>query len=103
MMIAALLLAAAPVAAASSGVPAPQKFPDDAVLQALSDEVARAMTLKMPAQAGEKKEPDRPYYVRAYINTDSTFGVWANFGAQYAPSAGQSVKIGTAVHVGTAD
>lgn len=95
-MIALLVLLAAPPAAAK----APEKY-DDPLLQVLADEVGRAMTLKMPPQGDPKKEPDRPYFARAYLNTDTSFSVWANFGAQYAPSAGQQVKLGTSVRVGS--
>lgn len=102
--LALVMLAAAPAAAPASkaAASAGQKY-DDPLMQVLADEVARTMTLKMPAQAGEKQPADKPYYARAYVNTDTQFSVWANFGAQHAPSQGSSVKLGTAVRVGSAD
>jgi len=96
-LLASLLLAGA--APAPKPAP-PQKF-DDPLMQVLADEVGRAMTLKMPKRAGDKAEPEKPYYARAYLNTDSSFAVWANFGAQYAPVQGQQVKLGTQVRVGS--
>jgi TldD protein len=94
-MIAALLLAAAPVALTPPA--------DDQILKVLADEVQRAMTMKMPAQPGEKNVPDKPYYVRGYATTDTQYSVWANFGAQAAPSSGTQIKLGTAVRVGSPD
>ncbi len=99
MIIALLLAAAAAPAAAPKAAPAPKY--DDVLLQVLADEVGRAMTLKMPPRDGDKKEADKPYYARAYLNTDTSFSVWANFGAQYAPGQGQQVKLGTQVRVGS--
>ncbi len=98
-MIVALLLAAA------TTLPTPALNPpaDDPLLKVLADEVSRAMTLKMTPQPGEKKESDRPFYARAYITTDTQYAVWANFGAQHAPSNGTQVKLGTSIHVGTPD
>lgn len=108
-IILALFLAAAPAPAPAApkkaapekiAIVANQKF-DDVIMQTIADEVSRALSLKMAPQGA--KDPERPYYARAYLNTDSQFSVWANFGAQYAPAQGQQVKLGTAVRVGSPD
>lgn len=84
-LVLALALAATPAASPK----------DDPIFKALDAEVARAMTLSMPAGPGTKTE--KPYYVSAAAGEEDVFNVWASFGALQLRSGSQSLN--TVVHV----
>lgn len=66
----------------------------DVLLDALSDEVKRAMTLTMPGA-------QKPYYARAYAVSEDEVTVWANFGALYPAAGGKQLKLATSLRVGS--
>jgi predicted Zn-dependent protease len=80
---------------------APISGDDDPILKVMSEEVKRAMTLTMPTRPGEKAITDKPYYARAYVVTEDTLSVRADFGALYSPGGGRRVQVQTQVRVGS--
>ena len=80
---------------------APVATEDDPMLKVMGEEVKRAMTLVMPTRPGEKAITDKPYYARAFVITEDSLAVRADFGALYAPSGGHRVQVQTMVRVGS--
>ena len=80
---------------------APAVADDDPLMKVMGEEVKRAMTLQMPTRPGEKPITDRPYYARAFVMTEDSLAIRADFGALYSPAGGRRVVVHTDVRVGT--
>lgn len=72
----------------------PEKAPEDTVFRALSDELARAKSLRM-------KDLDAPYHLCAYANDSDSFHVSAAFGSITGEGGGKSASTSVNVRVGS--
>lgn len=86
-------LAAAPV----------DELKSDPLYRALSEEVARARTLRTTPQNQKNSKPEVPYWVAAYANEEESFSVSASFGALVNKGSAKRIGLLTQMRVGSPD